>query len=865
MSPQASEKKWEQLCLFDKSGELYKIQSFDHFVSWLKAHPELNIDDPVGYWEGKKIIDGFIEKHHDSQMRGKGRVDANSMPGELSNLSMLFLIPFLKNKIVLIEDDEKYKGLAKEAKDKWKKENNKEDFNSKEGLDYLYGNLDDPDAPSLKKDIQKTAENDPEKKKMLDELEQKYAKEKTKIYTKPEEDPRLIRTKELIGEETKARFEVLKKQDVTQTFEELHEKVKNKRWTEFAQNHPEKAKAYLEKHEEIKKAVNLLDTKKKLIEFQEKTSKEIKVTEKIHRGESAISTEQATQRLEEINKNNESLPKSKLANPQGQAIPITKSPARESVQSNKNVRFPIWRKIVGPRRTMTTQQSSPSQSQPAQPPQTGQSRRGGGGPPRRGMGPKELANSAKNLAKLGKNASKLLKAAPLFANPVVLGIIGGVILLIMIISFIGAFQGSNNKNNTAEASPENGNLKNTDIAACKFTRSDQTPKEASFKSQKLLNYISNASSLSTIPNVVFAAFIRVESPSSVNLSDSEVDGFCPESTDGALGIMQIVPHFSPRKDAICDTCLQNGAKLLGTTVDKLTKNDYCDPKKNLVIGAGFILKKMQYLGFGDGTKWDSNWTTDLSALRALANGYYGCYKYPSCSTGPYDYGQDLYTSTSNCRVSNSTTPPPINPATLRQDIGSQFNIEFDASFNNTVLTWAWEILWKARSETPNFFTMLKNKNGGKVIFITVTSGTGNTSGNTIAFSGNSGGPLSNPDFFKQNLIHELSHIIHGVRGDPLYKNGITTAFENDGGFISAYALGATSGAGACNTRNSGELEVQLDEDFAETLSYYINNNVPEQNYSNNCKPTNSSINPFSTGKYPNHLRFVKSLLGGNNF
>lgn len=199
----------------------------------------------------------------------------------------------------------------------------------------------------------------------------------------------------------------------------------------------------------------------------------------------------------------------------------------------------------------------------------------------------------------------------------------------------------------------------SDIRSCQFTRGGNTPKEASFVSKDLLNYIQEASSKSSIPPAVFAAFIRVESPATSGMSDSQIANYsanCAQSGTGALGIMQIQPPgtTSARGDpASCDDCIDAGAKLVGKTVATLTKADYCDPRTNIIVGAGWILKKMSKLGYGDGTAWNPDWTDDKEAIKALVNTYYGCFNYGGARdcTGPYNYADDVWTSVQSCKPS----------------------------------------------------------------------------------------------------------------------------------------------------------------------------------------------------------------------
>lgn len=211
----------------------------------------------------------------------------------------------------------------------------------------------------------------------------------------------------------------------------------------------------------------------------------------------------------------------------------------------------------------------------------------------------------------------------------------------------------------------------SDISSCKFTRGGDSVKELTYKSPLLLSYIQEAANLTNIPPVVLAAFIRVESPSVVSFSDEQTINYrCIKdgpgknvSSTGALGVMQIQPPGTTSAagdPASCDDCIDAGAKLVGKTVSTMTIQDYCDPRTNIIVGAGWILKKMNKLGYGDGTKWDPSWTNDQKAIKALVNTYYGDVLYPDVNSGPFNYADDVSTSIQNCQT--QTPPPPGNRA-----------------------------------------------------------------------------------------------------------------------------------------------------------------------------------------------------------
>lgn len=198
----------------------------------------------------------------------------------------------------------------------------------------------------------------------------------------------------------------------------------------------------------------------------------------------------------------------------------------------------------------------------------------------------------------------------------------------------------------------------SEIAHCLFRREDRRPSDEKFQSSQLLSYFSEVAQKTTVPAQILAAIARVEVPSSTSQTDASLASWgCPKNADTlATGIMQIVPHYSHRTDAICLSCIEQGASYLGKAVDQLTEADYCDHRSNTFLGAGFILKKLQALGYGDGTKWDPAWTSNKAVIDTMVASFYGCLGYPSCNDGPFNYGNDVWFGVSSC------TPQPPAPA-----------------------------------------------------------------------------------------------------------------------------------------------------------------------------------------------------------
>ncbi len=297
-----------------------------------------------------------------------------------------------------------------------------------------------------------------------------------------------------------------------------------------------------------------------------------------------------------------------------------------------------------------------------------------------------------------------MKLNPMRITATVVGVFVAMFLFMIINQSNSLFPPFDQKSAIASSLPGGGTTVSSDISSCKFIRRGDGPNtEKSYQSPLLISYMQEASNLTSIPLPVLAAFIRVESPQTVSFTDDQVRNYpltCPSRTNGtqsptgALGIMQLQPQGTIGNDA---PAIANGSKLLGIEYNALTAADYCDVRKNIIMGAGFILKKLSYRGFGDGTKWDPSWTTNKTAIHSLVDGYYGCLFYggpnPLKCEGPYNYGDDVFDSVQNCKVqpTSSYTPSgsgliscPVNKGSVTtgsKDIpGGHCSVEYQRRF-----------------------------------------------------------------------------------------------------------------------------------------------------------------------------------------
>lgn len=475
-----------------------------------------------------------------------------------------------------------------------------------------------------------------------------------------------------------------------------------------------------------------------------------------------------------------------------------------------------------------------------------------------------------NMKGAGSSLSSSLQGGKKFALASAL-----VFFLLMGIAISGATNGTTP---TGEAAPIGGSGAATDISSCKFTRAGDIVEELTYKSPLLLSYIQQASSLTGIPPVVLAAFIRVETPSTVTKSDEEIKNLssvtaCPRSPTGALGVMQLQPKGTKGNDA---TAITNGAKLIGKKYEELTEEDYCDVRKNIIMGAGFILEKMSYKTpnypiYGDGTTWDLNWTNDKQAIEKLVSGYYGCVRYGSsddvnnsCSDPgrKYSYADDVSTSIQNCQATSVATvlPAPVN-GDYKGWIKGNFNIDV-SGLSDQYSRWAYEILNTSTSIAPKFKGLIF----AKPTKIVAASSGSYTSGDTINIRTG-----YDSSFFKQIFIHELGHRIKGSAGTTSPQCGGETLeqIQDREKYLTYYAENATPASVKSPTCGTNDQTTKSDEDFAESVSYYINSTMPELNYGSACSTYNQilrlpeSTNPYNRDAEPraSHKTYIKCLLG----
>lgn len=182
------------------------------------------------------------------------------------------------------------------------------------------------------------------------------------------------------------------------------------------------------------------------------------------------------------------------------------------------------------------------------------------------------------------------------------------------------------------------------------------------------------------------------------------------------------------------------------------------------------------------------------------------------------------------------------PANLNIDI---------SSLPDNYKKWANEVL----SNTPAGFRSLISS---KPTIVKTTTDYSRTEGNIVYIKTN-----YDSTFFKQIFTHELGHRIKGTAGTRSPGCGGQSIEQAESeGYVTFYAQNATPAtvkSPKCWPPGVNDQNTRSDEDFAESVSYYVNRNIGEINYGSGCSTNAQGVNPFDRG-YPLHLAYMQCLL-----
>ncbi len=274
---------------WQEAARKYFFPAFATKKEWIDWLSTSKIDLPQDLWVGNEILQALNTVTLASQPETPPEPTPQSNPLSLLGAA---LIPFaFRSKPELMEDDSRFKKIEEDLKKEWLKNNPSKDFSGKEGLDYLHGNLDDPDAPTLKSDAEKAFREKNPKKATY------YDKRAKKIYKNSDEDPAIARARRDIDEHIRARRAYFEKNGIEENFDGVEKKIKDQEWDRFIKRYEIKARGYRENLPDLDRALDRGEIRQKLLEYKESTGKEIKYTEKLKREAPKVSVEDATKRL----------------------------------------------------------------------------------------------------------------------------------------------------------------------------------------------------------------------------------------------------------------------------------------------------------------------------------------------------------------------------------------------------------------------------------------------------------------------------------------------------------------------------------------------------------------------------------------
>ncbi len=207
----------------------------------------------------------------------------------------------------------------------------------------------------------------------------------------------------------------------------------------------------------------------------------------------------------------------------------------------------------------------------------------------------------------------------------------------------------------------------------------------------------------------------------------------------------------------------------------------------------------------------------------------------------------------------STPPAPTAPCTdgdYKTCLLANYKLDFQSGFPDSFLQMTYQALSSTETIAPKFKNLIHNS--CPTIVIAPTTGTSHVSGCTANLK---------TTISQLTLIHELSHVIHN--SNPSYYEGIITqarALDSaywEGGFLtyySKYASRPTDFSTNCYSYSTGEPYL-LDEEFAESVTYFINSKDSEINMGPGCSVKWSGSNPYQEGaRYQGHYNLIKGIL-----
>lgn len=216
---------------------VHQFQTAEQFYGWADANPQLAVDPDI--WRAREVQAAFSEIRYNNVRSQYGEPPARGGGGAgPAGLLAAPLALFMRNRPEIIEDDSKFKKIQEQLKNQWIKDNPGKTLDSQEGLDYVYGSLDDENAVGLDEQAERLFREKHQKEA------EKFDKKRLKVYKNAEDDPALRWTKERMAEHARARYNLLSRSGATVNWEETSQKIGQREWDKFIAMHPEKAGQY---------------------------------------------------------------------------------------------------------------------------------------------------------------------------------------------------------------------------------------------------------------------------------------------------------------------------------------------------------------------------------------------------------------------------------------------------------------------------------------------------------------------------------------------------------------------------------------------------------------------------------------------
>ncbi|GEM_PF-3896400 len=683
-NPQGAEQRinrWQKFLEVNKSGhpELLIVETFEEFNQWLSENPNIHVDPTV--FHGKEVLNAYFYLKDQHDLVNPPQVPKEIMPQmqgiNISLLPVTFALAAL-SKPKIIDDDSDFLKIKDKKEKEWLKNNPGKDFQTKEGLDYLYGSLDDPEAKNLKDEAIEEFRKNPKFEKRWE----RYEKEKEKIYKDQKKDPFLAANQLETNRETGDRFALfqkenpnLSKNELSSKYKEIYIKVEEKNLVNFALKNKKKAEVYSETNEKSEAAFQKIQ--KREIALEKKKKEEEEKEDKKENNNTDF--DRVRRALEE-----------EIEAPSAPEAPEAKPPSETPGQIS-NLRKPISPR--SPSVSSSPISKIPSFSRPLTP----RFNFGGlGGEAGQGLG-RAGGFIGRGGGLLGRGGGLIARGGTMTAGalaglgwPVLVGI-AAVLLLTIIILIIGG--------GMAEI-PSSPGGPGGDVAGCTFYRGGDKEPGMKFGNPQMASLISEISGKVGVPSSVIAGIMRVETSSAVSSTDqtyliNDYDMHCSiegwnkkdpptleecRSSGIAFGVMQFTPDTFIGTYKVNSVDLKSifGKTDLKTTLDP---QDSMAPEnifriysiKDSITAAAYKVKNDKYY-----INKDRPW--DESTIREIAYRYYGTNK--DYDSNGNNYGTDLWKSFQNCQTSIPGKNVPVSPDGIHACVTSENFIPFPGNYSN---------------------------------------------------------------------------------------------------------------------------------------------------------------------------------------